>query len=83
MKAAARQRFRDLARKNGWSSAFAEGYVDGRDARTHGRLVASYPLADLDRYRAGFLAGYSLMPQRRCSAPGWSDSEGSLVRRPR
>ena len=83
MKAAARQEFRELAEKNSWSRAFAEGYIDGRDARTHGRLVASYPLADLDQYREGFLAGYSLMPERRCGAPAGSGSKGLVARRPR
>jgi len=83
MKAAAKQEFRDLAERNGWPSAFAEGYVDGRDVRTYGRLVANYPLADLDQYRAGFLAGYSLMPESRCGVPAWSGSEGSVARRPR
>lgn len=78
MKAAAKQEFRDLAQKNGWSHAFAEGYVDGRAARTYGRLVANYPLADLDQYREGFLAGYSLMRERRCGAvTAWSDSRSS------
>lgn len=83
MKAAAKQEYRELAEKNGWSSAFAEGYVDGKDARTHGRQVAKYPLADLDQYREGFLAGYSLLPERRCGASAWSGPEGSVERRPR
>ena len=83
MRAAARQEFRELAEKNGWSSAFAEGYIDGKDARTHGKLVAKYPLADLDQYREGFLAGYSLMPERRCAASAWPGSAGSVARRPR
>ena len=81
MRAAARQEFRELAERNGWPSAFAEGYVDGRDARTHARQVAKYPLADLDQYRQGFLAGYSLMPERRCGASVWSGPEGSVARR--
>jgi hypothetical protein len=83
MKAAAKQEYRELAEKNGWSSAFAEGYIDGKDARTHGRQVAKYPLADLDQYREGFLAGYSLLPERRCGASAWSGPEGSAERRPR
>ena len=83
MKAAAKQEYRELAEKNGWSSAFAEGYIDGKDARTHGRQVAKYPLADLDQYREGFLAGYSLLPERRCGASAWSGPEGSVERRPR
>jgi hypothetical protein len=83
MRAAAKQECRELAQKNGWSSAFAEGYVDGKDARTYGRQVAKYPLADLDQYREGFLAGYSLLPERRCGAPAWPSPEGSVARRPR
>lgn len=83
MKAAAKQEYRELAEKNGWSSAFAEGYIDGKDARTHGRQVAKYPLADLDQYREGFLAGYSLLPERKCGASAWSGPQGSVERRPR
>jgi hypothetical protein len=58
--------FRDLAEKNGWSEAFAEGYVDGRAARTHGVQSPTYPLGNLDEYRQGFLAGYSLTREKRC-----------------
>jgi hypothetical protein len=58
--------FRDLAEKNGWSQAFAEGYIDGRAVRTHGTQSATYPLGDLDEYRQGFLAGYSLIREKRC-----------------
>jgi hypothetical protein len=83
MRGAAKQQFRELAERNGWSSAFAEGYVDGKDARAHGKQVAKYPLADLDQYREGFLAGYSLMPERRCGVSAWSGPEGSVARRPR
>jgi hypothetical protein len=84
MKVAAKQELRDLAQKNGWSSSFAEGYIDGREVRMLGRLVANYPLADLDQYRAGFLAGYSLMREKRCGgAPGWTGSEAVAARRSR
>jgi hypothetical protein len=58
--------FRGLAEKNGWSEAFAEGYVDGRAARTYGVQSPTYPLGNLDEYRQGFLAGYSLMREKRC-----------------
>jgi hypothetical protein len=58
--------FKDLAEKNGWSEAFAEGYIDGRAARTQGRQSRAYPLGDLDDYRLGFLAGYSLTREKRC-----------------
>ncbi|HTQ75322.1 MAG TPA: hypothetical protein VMI74_13645 [Burkholderiales bacterium] len=57
---------RNLAEKNGWSEAFAEGYIDGRAARTSGSQTTSYPVGDLDEYRMGFLAGYSLTREKRC-----------------
>ena len=57
--------FRDLAEKNGWSEAFAEGYIDGRAARTRGTQSLAYPIGDLDEYRQGFLAGYSLTREKR------------------
>jgi hypothetical protein len=61
-----RDQYRDLAEKNGWSEAFAEGYVDGRAARTNGTQTSRYPMGDLDQYRMGFLAGYSLTREKRC-----------------
>ena len=57
---------RNLAEKNGWSEAFAEGYIDGRAARTSSSQTNSYPVGDLDEYRMGFLAGYSLTREKRC-----------------
>lgn len=56
----------DLAAKNGWSRDFAEGYIDGRAARQHGTQSPKYPLGNLDEYRQGFLAGYSLMQEKKC-----------------
>jgi hypothetical protein len=80
MKVSPKEEFKDLAARNGWSHAFAEGYVDGRAARRHGRLTGKYPLADLDQYRDGFLAGYSLIREKRCGAvAAWSDSGGSAA----
>jgi hypothetical protein len=66
MKALPNEDSRDLAEKNGWSEAFAEGYLDGRAARTRGTQSATYPIGDLDEYRQGFLAGYSLTREKRC-----------------
>ena len=57
--------FKDLAEINRWSEAIAEGYVDGRAARTRGAQNARYPVGDLDEYRLGFLAGYSLTREKR------------------
>jgi hypothetical protein len=58
--------FRDLAAKNGWSDAFAEGYLDGTAARKYGTQTPNYPVRDLEEYRRGFLAGYSLTRMKRC-----------------
>jgi len=58
--------FKYLAERNGWSEGFAEGYVDGKAARTHGKQSSTYPLGDLDEYRSGFLAGYSLTREKLC-----------------
>jgi len=66
MKQPSDESFRDLAERNGWSEAFAEGYIDGRAARTRGSQSAAYPVGDLDEYRQGFLAGYSLTREKRC-----------------
>lgn len=66
MRAPLKDDFRELAEKNGWSEAFAEGYIDGRAARTQGIQTHRYPVGDLDEYRSGFLAGYSLTREKRC-----------------
>ena len=66
MKLASSEELKDLAAKNGWSRDFAEGYVDGRAARQRGAQSPKYPLGNLDEYRQGFLAGYSLVRERRC-----------------
>jgi hypothetical protein len=57
--------FRDLAAKNGWSDAFMEGYLDGTAARRYGTQTPNHPVGDLDEYRQGFLAGYSLARTKR------------------
>ena len=66
MKTLPSEEFRDLAAKNGWSEAFAEGYLDGTSARRYGTQTPNYPLGNLDEYRQGFLAGYSLTRMKRC-----------------
>ena len=66
MKALPNEDSRDLAERNGWSEAFAEGYLDGKAVRTRGAQSAAYPAGDLDEYRQGFLAGYSLTREKRC-----------------
>jgi hypothetical protein len=66
MKATSNDESRHLAAKNGWSREFAEGYADGRAARQRGTQSPKFPLGNLDEYRQGFLAGYSLVREKRC-----------------
>ncbi|MGB5082537.1 MAG: hypothetical protein WBO23_17550 [Burkholderiales bacterium] len=66
MKLASSEELRGLAAKNGWSRDFAEGYVDGKAARQRGTQSPKFPLGNLEEYRQGFLAGYSLVRERRC-----------------
>ena len=66
MKILPNEELRDLAAKNGWSEAFTEGYFDGTAARRYGTQTPNYPLGNLDEYRQGFLAGYSLTRMKRC-----------------
>jgi hypothetical protein len=68
MRAPLNDDLRDLAEKNGWSEAFAEGYLDGRAARTNEAQTHRYPVGDLDEYRMGFLAGYSLTREKRAQS---------------
>lgn len=65
MYASPKEDFRELAEKNGWSEAFAEGYLDGKAARTQSAQTPRYPVGNLEEYRQGFFAGYCLTKQKR------------------
>ena len=65
MKILPEEEFRDLAATNGLSESFAEGYLDGAAARRYGTQTPNYPVGNLDEYRKGFLAGYSLTRMKR------------------
>jgi hypothetical protein len=58
MKSLSKQKFRVLAKANGWSLAHAEGYVDGQTVRRRGKLPSKYALIGIDEYCMGFRAGY-------------------------
>ena len=60
------EEFMDWAAKNGWSDAFAEGYLDGTVVRRYGKQTPHHPAGDLHEYRQGFLTGYSLTRMKRC-----------------
>ena len=58
MKNLSMQKFRALAKTNGWSLAHAEGYVDGQTVRRRGKMPSKYALIGIDEYCMGFRAGY-------------------------
>jgi hypothetical protein len=58
MESLTKQKFRALAKSNGWSLAQAEGFVDGQTVRRRGTMPSKYALVGIDEYCAGFRAGY-------------------------
>jgi hypothetical protein len=47
-----------LAERNGWSSARAQGFVDGELSRRRGGVPSTYAQVGIDEYSLGFRAGY-------------------------
>ena len=47
-----------LGMQNGWSLAFAQGFVDGETSRRLGKAPALHALVGIDEYSMGFRAGY-------------------------
>lgn len=58
MKVLSKEKFKVLAEKNGWSLAYAEGYVDGENCRRRGKTPSKYAIVGIDEYCMGFRAGY-------------------------
>jgi hypothetical protein len=58
MKVLSEERIRVLAERNGWSFAFAEGYVSGEAFRRRGTPPSLYARVGIDEYCLGFRAGY-------------------------
>jgi hypothetical protein len=58
VKVISREKFKVLAKANGWSHDYARGYVDGEAFRRQGRQPTSYALVGIDEYSLGFRAGY-------------------------
>ena len=58
MKILAREKFKVLAEKNGWTLAHAEGFVDGESFRRRGKRPPNYVLIGIDDYCQGFRSGY-------------------------
>jgi hypothetical protein len=47
-----------LAERNGWSTARAQGFVDGEMSRRRGAPPSTYAKVGIDDYCLGFRAGY-------------------------
>ena len=47
-----------LAQRNGWSTARAQGFVDGEISRRRGAAPSAYAQVGIDDYCLGFRAGY-------------------------
>lgn len=66
MRILSREKFKVMAAYNGWSLAYAEGYVDGESFRRRGKRPRNYVLIGIDEYCQGFRAGYF---ERKTGAP--------------
>lgn len=58
MKSFSREKSRVLAENNGWTLAWAEGYIDGEHSRRRGVAPSRHILVGIDDYSLGFRAGY-------------------------
>jgi hypothetical protein len=58
MKVLSEEKIKVLAKKNGWSLAHAEGYIDGETFRHRGTTPSKYAQIGIDEYCLGFRAGY-------------------------
>ncbi len=58
LKPFSKEKSKVLARKNGWSLAHAEGFVDGESFRRRGKRPPNYVIIGIDEYCQGFRAGY-------------------------
>ena len=53
-----KQQSKVLARKNGWSLDFAEGFLKGEYSRRSSAKLSTYATVGIDDYCLGFRAGY-------------------------
>ena len=53
-----KEKYTALSEQNGWSIAFAEGFVSGQIERRRGNSPSSYLIVGADDYALGFRAGY-------------------------
>jgi len=55
---ASAEQFQTLAKQNGWSAAFTNGYADGESTRKRQSSVPVFIRVARDEYAEGFRAGY-------------------------
>jgi hypothetical protein len=58
MKVLSEEKTRVLAERNGWSLAYAEGFLNGEAFRRRGVPPSLYVRVGIDEYCLGFRAGY-------------------------
>jgi hypothetical protein len=58
MKVLSEEKIKVLAERNGWTPAFAEGFVDGESFRRRGTPPTMYARVGIDDYCLGFRAGF-------------------------
>ena len=58
MKVLSKEKNRVLAEKNGWSLAYAEGYIDGETCCRRRKTPSMYARIGIDDYSLGFRVGY-------------------------
>ena len=65
MKILSEEKSKVLAKQNGWSLAWAEGFVDGERCRRLGLKASTYVHVGIDDFSLGFRAGYYDRPHVR------------------
>lgn len=53
-----KERSRILVEQNGWSTAYADAYLEGEYHRRRGKPLGAYVMVGIDEYSLGFRAGY-------------------------
>ena len=77
MKVLSEEKTKVLVERNGWSPAYAQGYVDGETFRRRGTSPSKYAQIGIDEYSLGFRAGYY---ERATPTPTRSDRPDVPVR---
>jgi hypothetical protein len=82
MKVFTEERVKVIADKNGWSQAYAQGFVEGESFRRHGSKPSKYAEIGIDDYSLGFRAGYYERGQSSTrNSPAMPDAPNSALLR--